>query len=156
MKNIRMEIVTKFPDKNYDMDVMRCRFGPFEFKYHLDPKNDITIQFDFDAWSGTFEKQNGYIYTKITSGEGLCFNDHSISKDYILDILKTGLDPETIDASFMSMATEIVEFDCDIFTTAQTVLYEAPEIVSIAFMDDSAIPLYVSGEVIEAFNNKHS
>lgn len=42
------------------------------------------------------------------------------------------------------------------FTTAQTVLYEAPEIVSIAFMDDSAIPLYVSDEVIEAFNNKHS
>lgn len=78
-------------------------------------KNDITIQFDFDAWSGTFEKQNEYVYIKIASGEGLCFNDHSISKDYIPDILKTGLDPETIDASFMSMATEIVEFDYDIF-----------------------------------------
>lgn len=38
MKNIRMEIVTKFPDKNYDMDVMRCGFGPFEFKYHFGSK----------------------------------------------------------------------------------------------------------------------
>lgn len=38
MKNIRMKIVAKFPDKNYDTDAMSCGFGPFEFKYHLGPK----------------------------------------------------------------------------------------------------------------------
>lgn len=156
MKNIIMEIVVKFPDNNYDLNTMSCGFGPFEFKYHFNQENDITIPFDFDAWSGTFEKQNGYIYIKARNGEGLCFNDHSISKDYIPDIIKTGVDPETIDANFMSMTTEFVEFDYTIFTNTETVLDASPEIVNIAFVDDSAIPFYVDNEVIKAFNNKHS
>lgn len=154
MENIRMEIVTKFPDNNYDLNTMSCMWNAFEFKYHHNSEIDVVIPFDFDAWTNTFEKEGGYVYIKAISGTGEYFNDYSISKDYIPDILKAGVDPEMLSAIFMSMATEIVEFGCDVYE--KTILDVVPEIVSIAFVGDTMVPFYVDNEVVKAFNNKHS
>ena len=180
MKNIRMTIVVRFPDKGYDLDNMMVMWNAFEFIY---PRtiNDIILPFDFDAWADTFERKDGYIYIKAISGTGEYFSDYSISKDYIEDIYKAGVDPESLDAEFMSKTIGIAEFGCDIYVNIpeksnesegtlleppyilDTIqkpipsypLDDIPEIVSIAFLGDSMVPLYVNKSVIEKYNNKY-
>lgn len=157
MKTLRMGIVAKFKDNNYDS--VSCFWNRFEFVYHIDENKTISIPFNFDKWSTKVVKKHGYIYIdSISSNDDM--GSYHISDNYIQEITNAGIDPDSLDSTFMSSNIESIKMiDYNIILdskfSVKKFIPENPklDLISISFIGDNQIPLYMSRDIINNYKS---
>lgn len=157
MKTLRMGIVAKFKDNNYDS--VSCFWNRFEFVYHTDENETIIIPFNFDKWSTKVVKKHGYIYIDSVSSNDDVGSYH-ISDNYIQEITNAGIDPDNLDSAFMSSNIEsikIIDYNIilDSKFSVKKFIPENPklDLISISFIGDNQIPLYMSRDIINNYKS---
>lgn len=154
---INLKMVTKISilDKEYDLNSIQACIGGFQFRF-----GSKIISFDFDEWETSILLREDTIHILLSSGTGY-FANSGISEEYENDILRVGIDPNIIDANFMSRVDEIIDFGSPIIAKKldssdnnYKLIDDIPYIISMYFVDEYDHRYMVDAAVLGDYNRK--
>lgn len=154
---INLKMVTKISilNKGYDLNTIQACIGGFQFRF-----GSKIIPFDFYVWETSILLREDIIHILLSSGTGY-FANSGIYEEYEDDILRVGIDPNIIDARFMSSVDEIVDFGSSIVAKKlessdnnYKLIDDIPYIISMYFVDEYDHRYMVDAAVLGEYNKK--
>lgn len=156
---INLKMVTKISilNKGYDLNTIQACIGGFQFRFG---SKIIPFDFYFYGWETSILSREDIIHILLSSGTGY-FANSGICEEYEDDILRVGIDPNIIDARFMSSVDEIVDFGSSIVAKKldssdnnYKLIDDIPYIISMYFVDEYDHRYMVDEAVLGDYNRK--